>query len=368
MRHWEIAKIAKQFCIESVFSNAQTCGNGHINDTFKTVFNKDGVENSYIIQRINHNVFKHPETLMDNIVRVTEHIRKKLQMKNTDNIYRRVLTLILTLEGNSYHKDEDGNYWRVYNFINNAETYDVCPSLELIREGAKAFGNFQNLLSDLPGSSLHETIPDFHNVPQRLEAFKKVLQEDKYDRTGNAKREIKFLMDHSQIYDLLGGMVQEGKIPLRVTHNDAKINNVMFDEKTAEALCVIDLDTVMPGLSLYDFGDIVRTTISEAAEDEKDLSKVLIDTSRFEAIAKGYLSSAKAFLNETEIENLLLGVETIILEQAVRFLADHIAGDTYYKIHRKNHNLDRCRTQIRLFEQISQRGKLLKEIVDMYKD
>jgi hypothetical protein len=223
-------------------------------------------------------------------------------------------------------------------------------------------------LSDLPASSLHETIPDFHNAAKRFEAFKKVFQEDKYDRVPNAKKEIKFLMDHSQIYDLLGGMVREGKIPLRVTHNDAKINNVMFDEKTAEALCVIDLDTVMPGLSLYDFGDIVRTTISDAEEDEKDLSKVIIDTSRFEAIAKGYLSSAKAFLNEVEINNLLLGAETIILEQAVRFLADHLAGDTYYKIHRQNHNLDRCRTQIRLVEQILQQEQKLKEMIDMYKD
>jgi Ser/Thr protein kinase RdoA (MazF antagonist) len=239
--------------------------------------------------------------------------------------------------------------------------------LDLIREGAKAFGDFQNLLSDLPGSSLHETIPDFHNAPKRFEAFKKVLQEDKHNRARNTKKETEFLMDHSQIYDLLGEMVQEGKIPLRVTHNDTKINNVMFDEKTAEALCVIDLDTVMPGLSLYDFGDIVRTTISDAQEDEKDLSKVIIDISRFEAIVKGYLSSAKAFLNETEIESLLLGAETIILEQAVRFLADHIAGDTYYKIHRQNHNLDRCRTQIRLVEQIFQQEQKLKEIVDMYK-
>jgi thiamine kinase-like enzyme len=340
---------------------------GHINDTYIAAYDQGTTQTSYIIQRINHNVFKDPEALMNNIVRVTEHIRRKLQMENTDDVCRRVLTVIATLEGNSYHKDEDGNYWRVYNFINNAETYDVCPSLELIREGAKAFGNFQNLLSDLPGSSLHETIPDFHNAPKRFEAFKKVLQEDKHNRTPNAKKEIEFLMGHSQIYDLLGGMVQEGKIPLRVTHNDTKINNIMFDEKTAEALCVIDLDTVMPGLSLYDFGDIVRTTISNAEEDEKDLSGIIIDISRFEAIVKGYLSSAKAFLNETEIENLLLGAETIILEQAVRFLADHIAGDTYYKIHRQNHNLDRCRTQIRLFEQILQQEQKLKEIIDMYK-
>jgi len=291
-----------------------------------------------------------------------------LQAENADDISRKVITIIPARDNSSFHRDQVGNYWRAYNFINNAETYDVCPSLELIREGAKAFGNFQNLLSDLPGSSLHETIPDFHNAPKRFEAFKKVLQEDKYDRAPNAKKEIKFLMDHSQIYDLLGGMVREGKIPLRVTHNDAKINNVMFDEKTAEALCVIDLDTVMPGPSLYDFGDIVRTTISDAEEDEKDLSKVTIDTLRFEAIAKGYLSSAKAFLNETEIERLLLGAETIILEQAVRFLADHIAGDTYYKIHRQNHNLDRCRTQIRLVEQILRQEQKLKEMIDMYKD
>ncbi len=359
-----ILEVAQQFDVGGIFLHAKPFGSGHINDTFLAVFDIGGSEECVIIQRINHDVFKAPQALMENVVCVTEHIRKKLQDQKAGDISRRVLTVIPTIDGDCFYKDTVGNYWRALNFINNAKTYDVCKSLDVIEKAAAAFGNFQNLLTDLPADSLHETIPDFHNSPLRFQAFRSVIKEDVCNRAKHVQKEIDFLLKHACIFDVLPKLIKEGKIPIRVTHNDTKINNVMFDNTTYKAICVIDLDTVMPGLSLFDFGDIVRTAVSDTKEDERDLSKVTLDISRFEAIVKGYLSSAGVFLNATEVENLLLGAKTIILEQAVRFLTDHLAGDTYYKINRPDHNLDRTRTQIRLYELIGKHEKQLNEIID----
>lgn len=359
-----IMEVAQQFDVGGIFLHAKPFGSGHINDTFLVVFDIAGSKGCVIIQRINHNIFKDPQALMENIVCVTEHIGKKLQNQNTGDISRRVLSVIPTIDGNCFYKDTAGNYWRTLNFIDNAKTYDVCKSLDVIEAAAAAFGNFQDLLTDLPPDTLHETIPNFHNSPLRFQAFRAVIKEDVCDRAKHLQNEIDFLFKHACIFDILPKLIEEGKLPIRVNHNDTKINNVMFDNTTGKALCVIDLDTVMPGLSLFDFGDIVRSTISDAEEDERDLSKVTIDISRFEAIVKGYLSSAGVFLNETELENLLLGAKTIILEQAVRFLTDHLAGDIYYKIHRPDHNLDRTRTQIRIYELILEYEKELNEIIN----
>jgi len=364
MSQARISTVAKQFDIPGDFLHAEPYGSGHINDTFVAAYEQRGARRRYIIQRINHNIFKDPEALMRNFVLVTAHIYNKLKQKGTDDLYRRVLTVIPSVDGNNYYKDSKGNYWRALNFIDNARTYDVCKSLRRITEAGRAFGNFQYLLEDLSANHLYETIPGFHNGPKRFENFKKALKENKCGRAAAAQKESDFLMKHSPILDILPGLAEEGGIPLRVTHNDTKVNNIMFDNTTGKALCVIDLDTVMPGLSLWDFGDIVRTTISEAEEDEKDLSKVAIDIRRFEAAVAGFVSSAGVFLNKTERANLLVGAKTIILEQAVRFLTDHLAGDTYYKIRRQNHNLDRCRTQITLYELILRHTRQLCEIIN----
>lgn len=359
-----IAKVAQQFDVGGIFGHAEPFGSGHINDTFLAVFDKDGTERCCIIQRINHDVFKDIEALMANFVLVTEHIHSKLKQQNTDDIERKMLKVFPALDGKNYYKDDHGNYWRALNSIDNAKTYDACKSLDIIEAAAAAFGNFQYLLTDLPVESLRETIPNFHNSPLRFEAFKTAVEKDICNRAKCAQNEIDFIFQHACIFDILPKLIEEGKIPIRVTHNDTKINNVMFDSTTGKALCVIDLDTVMPGISLFDFGDIVRSAVSDAEEDEPDLAKVTIDICRFEAIVKGYLSSAGVFLNATEVENLLLGAKTIILEQAVRFLTDHIAGDTYYKVPRPDHNIDRARTQIRLYELIGEYEKQLNEIID----
>jgi hypothetical protein len=320
----------------------------------------------YILQRINNSVFKKPAAVMENIIRVTTHIRGKLNDAEANDIERRVLQVVPTREGRAYFRCPGGNYWRIYNFIENARTYDICRSPEHIYEGSRSFGEFEKYLIDLPSPGLHETIPDFHNGPKRFMAFQTALKKDKYNRSKSVKKEIDFLLNNSWIFDVLPKLVKENKIPLRITHNDAKINNIMFDNTTLKAICVVDLDTVMPGISLYDFGDIVRTTISDAQEDEKDLSKVTIDLSRFEMVIRGYLSSAQAFLNKTEINNLLLGAKTIVLEQAVRFLTDHLSGDVYYKIHRPNHNLDRCRNQFELVRLMMEHQQDMKTIVNKY--
>lgn len=361
------AEVPRQFDVGADFLHAKPFGSGHINDTYLAVYNKGGAESCYIIQRINHNIFTNPPALMENIVRVTEHIRKKLQQQNADDIPRRVLTVIPSVNGDYFYKDAGGNYWRCLNYIANAMTVDTCRSLDLIYEAARAFGTFQKMLCDLPGPALHETIPNFHNSPLRFKAFESAVEKDICRRAKNVQKEIVFLFQNACIFDVLPKLVKQGEIPVRITHNDTKINNVMFDKHTNKALCVIDLDTVMPGLSLSDFGDIVRTTISDAEEDETDLSKVTIDIQRFEAIVKGYLSSAGSFLNKAEINNLLLGAKNIILEQAVRFLTDHLEGDLYYKTARQDQNLDRCRTQLKLFEKIIQHESQMEAILNKYK-
>ncbi len=359
MHDHDIAAIAGHFNIPGQFAEAGPCGSGHINDTFAAVCNEGQAKKRYAIQRINHNIFKDPPDLMDNVVRVTDHIRSKLETQNADDISRRVLTVIPTSEGANYFKDEDGNYWRAYHFIEDARTYDIAESLEQIYQAAKAFGDFQNLLADLPDPALHETIADFHNGPKRFADFMAALEEDTQNRAKDAKQEIDFLKEHGSIFDVLPRLTLQGEIPIRVTHNDTKINNVMFDDKTGEGICVIDLDTVMPGLALYDFGDLVRTTISDAAEDEQDLSKVTIDLARFEPIVRGYLSSAGDFLNKTECQHLVHGGLMITLIMGTRFLTDYLAGDVYYKTRRPSHNLDRCRTQFKLAKlMIGQRDQM----------
>ena len=354
----DIQAVAGRFRIPGEFLSAGPYGNGHINDTYAAVFDQDGTRVRYIVQRINHNIFKNPVALMENVQRVTSHLGNKIT--GHPDHFRRVLTLIPTPEGGSFYQDEQGNYWRVYNFIEKARTYDTVESPEQAFQAAKTFGRFQNLLADLPSPRLHDTIPDFHHTPKRFAALERAIGADSVNRAKLAGPEIEFALRHSPICSVL----LDAALPERVTHNDTKLNNVMLDEATGEGLCVIDLDTVMPGLVLYDFGDIVRTTTSPAREDEQDLSKVTMQFPMFEALVRGYLASASEFLTERETQFLAFSAKLITFEIGIRFLTDFLAGDTYFKVHREGHNLDRCRTQFKLVESIERQEEQMIKLVE----
>ena len=299
---------------------------------------------------------------MENIERVTTHQREKLAAAGDST--RRALEVIKTHDGMPYYRDINGNYWRMYIFIEGAKTYDVIETPLQAFQAAKAFGEFQGLLVDLPGGRLHETIPDFHNTPRRLQALEQAIASDVRNRAKDVRAEIDFVMKRRMDTELLLSLNAKGEIPERITHNDTKLNNVMLDETSGEAVCVIDLDTVMPGLALYDFGDLVRTSTSPAKEDEKDLSQVKMQMHMFEALVKGYIAAAGCFLTKAERGNLAFSGKLITLEIGIRFLTDYLAGDVYFKVHREGHNVDRCRTQFKLVESIEQQLDAMNKIVN----
>jgi len=354
---YNLQTISSQFQIAGEFLTAQPYGSGHINDTFAATYRQNGREVRYIFQRINHVVFKNPVALMENVQRVTAHLRAKLA--GQPDIDRRTLTVIPARDGLAYHRDDAGNYWRVYIFIEKAKTYDAVESPAQAFAAAKAFGQFQKLLTDLPAPRLHDTIPDFHNTPKRFAALERALAADAHNRAHLAKAEIEFALAHQAMTAVL---IDAG-LPERITHNDTKFNNVMLDDATGDGICVIDLDTVMPGLALYDFGDQVRTTTSPAKEDERDLSKVGLQFPMFEALVRGYLSEAGEFLTPAERQYLAFSGKLITFTIGLRFLTDFLSGDVYFKIHREGHNLDRCRTQLRLVESIEQQEDRMNKLV-----
>ncbi len=360
----DIAQVVQEFQIDGVFAQASPYGGGHVNDTFLVVCRRDGQARQYTLQRINHSIFRDPPGMMNNILRVTDHLRNKLQKDNLPDLARRVLTVIPTRGGEGYHQDLEGNYWRLYRFIEGVRTYDVLDLPEQAYQAAGTFGRFQRYLADLPAPKLIETIPDFHNTPKRLRTFLDILDRDPHNRAGQARAEIQFVLEHASWCKHLTELAGKGRIPERITHNDTKINNVLFDAKTEEAICVIDLDTVMPGLSLYDFGDMVRTATCPAAEDERDLSKVQMNAVFFEQIARGYALETADFLTDAEKENLVFAGKLITFEQMIRFLGDYINGDVYYKIHRPGQNLDRARTQMKLIQSIQKQEEQLIELTE----
>jgi aminoglycoside phosphotransferase (APT) family kinase protein len=360
---YDLSAIGAQFKLEGSLTGAEPFGSGHINDTYCLTCSGSSGQKRYVLQRINHHVFKHPPTMTDNIRRVTEHIRAKLQASDAA-LAARQLTVIDTKTDEGFYQDAQGNYWRVYNLIENAVTYDTLESPELAQEAARMFGWFQRMLTDLPGAPLYETIPDFHTTPKRFQAFQEVLQKDPCNRAQGARAEIDFVLANAAICDVLLDHVAQGDIPVRITHNDTKINNVMLDETTHKGVCVIDLDTVMPGLSLYDFGDMVRTATNPAEEDEQDLSQVCMRMPMFEMLVRGFALETHSFLTPTEKQYLTFAGKLITFEQMIRFLADHLAGDTYYKIHRDNHNLDRSRTQMKLVQSIIAQEEAMSSLVD----
>ncbi|MGB2807740.1 MAG: aminoglycoside phosphotransferase family protein [Sedimentisphaerales bacterium] len=362
MMEYDVESIAGHFRLDGRLVNGEPFGSGHINDTFSLTCQKDGREKRYLLQRINHRVFKNPVAMMENIRRVTAHIRLKLQDQD-DELARRQLTVIDTNDGDACFEDKQGNYWRVYNRIEGAITYNTLESLELAYEVARMFGWFQRMLTDLPGPQLNETIVDFHATPKRLKDFLEVLQQDPSNRAKDVKAEIDFVLENSEICDVLLCQVKKGGIPVRITHNDTKINNVMLDARTHKGVCVIDLDTVMPGLSLYDFGDMVRTAANPAEEDTRELSRVTMRMSVFEMLVKGFAKEARAFLTPAERKCLSFSGKLITFEQMIRFLCDYLAGDLYYKVHRHRHNLDRSRTQMKMVQSIIEQEQAMDEIV-----
>jgi len=361
------AAIVKHFDFEGDFLKANPYGFGHINDTYAAYFRKaDGAIHRYILQRINHNVFKRPEELMQNIEKVTTHLRKKIARAGGDP-ERETLNLIPSVEGGAFHRMPDGNYWRAYIFIEGARAYQVVESLTHVYNAARAFGRFQGLLSDFPAGELYETIPDFHHTSKRLAAFFEAVERDVENRARLVGAEIEFVEQRAGDASVLVDLLERGELPERVTHNDTKFNNVMIDDETGEGVCVIDLDTVMPGLSLYDFGDSVRSGANVAAEDERDLSKVRMDLATFDRFVHGYLDAARDFLTPLEVDYLPFSVKLMTFECGMRFLTDYLSGDVYFKTRRKNQNLDRCRVQFEMVSDIEGKFDRMREIVERYR-
>ena len=359
----DLKAVGSHFEIPGKFLFATPYGSGHINDTYAATYESQNLRARYIHQRINHNIFKDPVALMENIARVTDHQRAMLQAAGCTDLERRALTTIRTHEGLPYHRDSQGDTWRTYIFIEDATTHDSIQSPAQAREAAKAFGAFQATLADLPGDRLHDTIPDFHHTVKRMQALEEAIKLDPKNRANTAAHEIGFILRRIDLASVLLDRNKAGLIPERITHNDTKLNNVMLDDVTQEGICVIDLDTVMPGLALYDFGDMVRTATSPCAEDERDLSRIRMQMPMFEALVNGYLSAAHNFLTPAERDCLAFSGKLITLEIGIRFLTDFLLGDTYFKIKRENHNLDRCRTQLRLVESIEEQEAAMNEFV-----
>ena len=316
-------------------------GNGHINDTYC-------VESPRcILQRINTSIFKNPDELMENIENVTAFLGKKI-IEAGGNPDRETLTVIKTLDGKNCYKYDENNVFRMYKFIEHTKSIENDKTYEDLYQAGLGFGRFQKMLADFPVEILHETIPNFHHTPKRVEALKQAIEEDRAGRKASVEAEIQFALEQAEFAGKVIEGIEAGTIPMRVTHNDTKINNILFDEVTGEAVCVIDLDTVMPGSMLYDFGDALRISGSTAAEDETDLSKVSFDIKTFESFAKGYLEEMKNSLTEEELKLLPFSVKLMTYECGIRFLTDYLNGDTYFKIHREHHNLDRARNQFKL--------------------
>jgi hypothetical protein len=360
----QLTEISKQFQIYGQILHAETCKIGHINETYSATYDQGGTRVRYIHQKINQNVFKNPSGVMDNVMRVTTHLRRKLEEQGANHITRRCLTIVPTRNGDSFYQDNEGNFWRTFVFVEGVETLEAVQTPRQAFEAAKAFGNFQNLLVDLPGGRLHDTIPDFHNTRKRFTALQNSISNDHFNRAREASKEIDFALKHESIVDVIINAMAKGRIPERITHNDTKFNNVMLDIATGEAMCVVDLDTVMPGCALYDFGDIVRTATSPTLEDEQDLRKVKMHMPMFEAIAKGYLSTAGNFLNPAEKSLIAFSGKLITFTIGMRFLTDFLNGDTYFRIHRTGHNLDRARTQFKLVASIEEQEEEMQKFVD----
>ena len=359
----DLAAIATAFALSGEFRRGAPYGSGHINDTFAIECDRAGTVARYIFQRINERVFRNVPALMENVQRVTTHVGRRLTEAGVSDVSRRALTLVPARDGGAYHRDAAGNTWRCYIFIEGARTHDVVTSPRQASAAARAFGEFQKLLVDLPGGRLHETIPFFHHTRRRFDALQRALSADAHNRAATAREAIAFALAQEPLVDVLLNLQARGEIPERVTHNDTKLNNVMLDDVTQEGVCVIDLDTVMPGIALNDFGDMVRSATNAAAEDERDLTKVEARLPIFEGLVEGYLGAGRSFLNEAEVAHLVTAGSVITFEIGIRFLTDFLEGDVYFKTKRPGHNLDRAQNQFALVRSLAAQRSTMEAIV-----
>lgn len=337
-------EILSQFQLEGEVVDIKPHGSGHINHTYLAT-TQGG--RKYILQKINTDIFRDTAGLMENIVKVTSYLKEKIVRSGGDP-ERETMTVVPTVQGAYYCTDSEGNDWRVYLCIERITTLDQVEKPEDFEESGRAFGRFQAQLAQYPAETLHETIPDFHNTPKRYQDFEKAVEEDICGRAASVAEEIAFIRAHKDEICILTDLLHGGELPLRITHNDTKLNNILLDEKTHKAVCIVDLDTIMPGLCAYDFGDAIRFGANTAAEDEPDLNKVSLSLELYHAYAKGFVEGCGGRLTQKEIETLPLGAKTITIEQGIRFLTDYLQGDTYYQTQREGQNLDRCRTQLAL--------------------
>jgi hypothetical protein len=358
----KIVEIARQFNIPGTFLQAAVIRSGHINDTYVSSFQQENSVMRYIHQRINHHVFLQPEKVMENIQRVTDYARQRIQAAGGDPA-RQVLSLIPTRANQLLLKTQTGEYWRTYRYIEGAHSYDEMTDVRHIYNAAHAFGEFQVLLDTLPGPPLHETIPDFHHTRKRFEAFRAAVQNDCAGRAASVQQEIDFAFQREADASVVVDLLATSGLPYRITHNDTKLNNVLIDDQTGEGICVIDLDTVMPGSLLYDFGDLVRMGTTAAREDETDLDQVRVDMIRFEWLARGYIDAVRLLLEPAEWELLAFSGRLITFEQSIRFLGDYLNGDVYYKTNRPGQNLDRALVQFKLLAEMERLQGEMERII-----
>lgn len=353
----KLKEIVSQFIGDNANVEIKPLGKGHINDSYKVTSN----DKEYVLQRINHHIFRNVEQLQNNIFRVTSHIRKKLEEKAVPDIDRRVLTLLPAHHGALFHRDDIGDYWRMMLFITESKSYDEINP-ELAYRAGQAFGDFQQMLDDLPGEPLFETIPNFHNMEARLKTFRESVKANKAGRLDEVAGLVNEIEARADEMCKAERMHREGILPKRTNHCDTKVNNILFDQNN-EVLCVVDLDTVMPGYVLSDFGDFIRTGANTGAEDERDLDKVSVDLAIFEGYSSGYLEKAFSFLTEVEINYLAYGAKLLTYMQTVRFFTDYLDGDTYYKIASPDHNLIRTKAQFKLLLSLEEHYDEMQRII-----
>lgn len=356
-----VAKIVENFLIAGKLHSFTLIPTGHINSTYIVEYNISGKIVPYLLQKINLDVFKNADQLMANISCVTSFVRDKIIAQGGDPD-RETLFVKPTFTGDTYYEDDEGNVWRMYNYIENAYSPDSIESGEVFFSAGLAFGNFQNMLSDFPADKLYETIPNFHNTAKRYANLRASVELDVKKRAAEVQEEINFAVQRKNDTFVLVDMIEKGELPLRVTHNDTKLNNVLFDKDTNKPICIVDLDTVMPGLSLYDFGDSIRFGANTAAEDERDVSKVSLDLALYEAFTRGYLTSAGMSLTAAEVAYMPFASKLMTFECGMRFLTDYLDGDVYFGIKCPDHNLVRCRTQFALVADIEKKYDAMVEI------
>ena len=358
----ELIAVADSFTIDGSVINIEECHNGHINRTYFLTCNTG---KRYVMQMVNTDIFKKPDEVMENIVGVTEHIRRGYEAKGIDAT-RRALNVIWTKNGKWAYVDERDVYWRMYDFVEDSDCYMQVESAEMFNKVGFAFGQFQRQLADFDASKLHESIPNFHNTEWRFSNLEKAIEENKSGRANLIPDDIKFALDRKEITSYINKSIADGSLALRVTHNDTKLNNIMMDRESGEGICVIDLDTVMPGSVLADFGDSIRFGASSAAEDETDLSKVYCRLEMFEAYAEGFIKGLEGSLSDSEIRALPMGALILTYETGIRFLSDYLDGDVYFRTSYPDHNLDRARNQFKLVADMEEKMDKMKAIVEKY--